>query len=76
MNSFNKTEAAVFSCRLCFLWVFIFISLKLYNIYYKVSYLLTKADIDLKDSTLNIADYLNAADKSQNCVFIKKIHRK
>jgi len=27
MNSFNKTEAAVFSCRLCFLWAFSFISL-------------------------------------------------
>ena len=27
MNSFNKTEAAVFSCRLCFLRVFPFISL-------------------------------------------------
>jgi len=26
MNSFNKTEAAVFSCRLCFLWAFPFIS--------------------------------------------------
>jgi len=29
MNSFNKTEAAVFSCRLCFLRAFPFISLKL-----------------------------------------------
>ena len=28
MNSFNKTEAAVFSCRLCFLRAFPFISLK------------------------------------------------
>jgi len=27
MNSFNKTEAAVFSCRLCFLGAFPFISL-------------------------------------------------
>jgi len=27
MNSFNKTEAAVFSCRLCFLRAFPFISL-------------------------------------------------
>ena len=27
MNSFNKTEAAVFSCRLCFLSAFSFISL-------------------------------------------------
>ena len=27
MNSFNKTEAAVFSCRLCFLMAFTFISL-------------------------------------------------
>ena len=27
MNSFNKTEAAVFSCRLCFLSAFPFISL-------------------------------------------------
>ena len=27
MNSFNKTEAAVFSCRLCFLRAFLFISL-------------------------------------------------
>ena len=26
MNSFNKTEAAVFSCRLCFLGAFLFIS--------------------------------------------------
>ena len=26
MNSFNKTEAAVFSCRLCFLRAFLFIS--------------------------------------------------
>jgi len=26
MNSFNKTEAAVFSCRLCFLRAFPFIS--------------------------------------------------
>ena len=29
MNSFNKTEAAVFSCRLCFLRAFPFISLML-----------------------------------------------
>jgi len=29
MNSFNKTEAAVFSCRLCFLRAFPFISLLL-----------------------------------------------
>jgi len=29
MNSFNKTEAAVFSCRLCFLRAFLFISLLL-----------------------------------------------
>jgi len=28
MNSFNKTEAAVFSCRLCFLRAFPFTSLK------------------------------------------------
>jgi len=28
INSFNKTEAAVFSCRLCFLRAFPFISLK------------------------------------------------
>ena len=27
MNSFNKTKAAVFSCRLCFLRAFLFISL-------------------------------------------------
>jgi len=27
MNSFNKTEAAIFSCRLCFLRAFPFISL-------------------------------------------------
>jgi len=27
MNGFNKTEAAVFSCRLCFLGAFPFISL-------------------------------------------------
>ena len=27
MNSFNKTEAAVFLCRLCFLRAFLFISL-------------------------------------------------
>ena len=27
MNNFNKTEAAVFSCRLCFLRAFPFISL-------------------------------------------------
>jgi len=27
MNSFNKTEAAVFSCKLCFLRAFLFISL-------------------------------------------------
>ena len=27
MNSFNKTEAAVFSCRLCFLGAFPFVSL-------------------------------------------------
>ena len=27
INSFNKTEAAVFSCRLCFLGAFPFISL-------------------------------------------------
>ena len=30
MNSFNKTEAAVFSCRLCFLKPFFFISLIIY----------------------------------------------
>jgi len=29
MNSFNKTEAAVFSCKLCFLRAFPFISLML-----------------------------------------------
>ena len=32
MNSFNKTEAAVFSCRLCFLRAFPFISLILSSI--------------------------------------------
>ena len=32
MNSFNKTEAAVFSCRLCFLRAFPFISLILNKI--------------------------------------------
>ena len=32
-DSFNKTEAAVFSCRLCFLRAFLFISLNLYYIY-------------------------------------------
>ena len=31
MNSFNKTEAAVFSCRLCFLRAFPFISLNKYK---------------------------------------------
>ena len=31
MNSFNKTEAAVFSCRLCFLGAFPFISLNIQN---------------------------------------------
>jgi len=31
MNSFNKTEAAVFSCRLCFLRAFPFISLMIIN---------------------------------------------
>jgi len=31
LNSFNKTEAAVFSCRLCFLRAFPFISLILHN---------------------------------------------
>jgi len=37
MNSFNKTEAAVFSCRLCFLRAFPFISLLLLklNLYFK-----------------------------------------
>ena len=34
MNSFNKTEAAVFSCRLCFLGAFPFISLKLLSLYH------------------------------------------
>jgi len=38
MNSFNKTEAAVFSCRLCFLRAFPFISLKF--LYYE-KYLLS-----------------------------------
>jgi len=32
MNNFNKTEAAVFSCRLCFLGAFPFISLILLTI--------------------------------------------
>ena len=31
MNSFNKTEAAVFSCRLCFMRAFPFISLFFLN---------------------------------------------
>ena len=31
MNSFNKTEAAVFSCRLCFLRAFPFIGLIVHN---------------------------------------------
>jgi len=34
MNSFNKTEAAVFSCRLCFLRAFPFISLSLIHNYH------------------------------------------
>ena len=34
MNSFNKTEAAVFSFRLCFLRAFLFISLILNNTTY------------------------------------------
>jgi len=37
LNSFNKTEAAVFSRRLCFLRAFLFISL-LYNIDLTVTY--------------------------------------
>jgi len=35
MNSFNKTEAAVFSCRLCFLRAFPFISFILHCNYCK-----------------------------------------
>jgi len=31
MNSFNKTEAAVFSCRLCFLRAFPFIIEEMYK---------------------------------------------
>ena len=38
MNSFNKTEAAVFSCRLCFLRAFPFISLMLTIIYVNYVY--------------------------------------
>ena len=38
INSFNKTETAVFSCRLCFLGAFPFISLSLtpFNYIYKL----------------------------------------
>jgi len=36
MNSFNKTGAAVFSCRLCFLRAFNFISLSLFLNFYKI----------------------------------------
>jgi len=37
MNSFNKTEAAVFSCRLCFLRAFPFISLTIHFVIWKRS---------------------------------------
>ena len=39
MNSFNKTEAAVFSCRLCFLRAFPFISLIKHRVSYFVGLL-------------------------------------
>ena len=42
MNSFNKTEAAVFSCRLCFLRAFPFISLLLLRMEYISMYLAIK----------------------------------
>jgi len=38
MNSFNKTEAAVFSCRLCFLRAFPFISLYKFYHHHDCSY--------------------------------------
>jgi len=41
MNSFNKTEAAVFSCRLCFLRAFPFISF-INNAVYLCHFLLNK----------------------------------
>ena len=40
MNSFNKTEAAVFSCRLCFLRAFPFISLIIICLYIYIYYIL------------------------------------
>ena len=39
MNSFNKTEDVVFSCRLCFLRAFPFISLKFADIHYLVKHM-------------------------------------
>jgi len=39
MNSFNKTEAAVFSCRLCFLRTFPFISLNVRLVLVLISHL-------------------------------------
>ena len=38
MNGFNKTEAAVFSCRLCFLGAFPFINLIMISMIFRISY--------------------------------------
>jgi len=49
MNSFNKTEAAVFSCRLCFLGAFPFISLLWVEVYVSESDILGSTD-QVRDS--------------------------
>ena len=56
INSFNKTEAVVFPCRLCFLWAFPFLSLN-YTWYWTI--------IDIKRRKF-------AAPQVSLCPFIKK----
>jgi len=56
INSFNKTEAAVFSCRLCFLRAFPFISLVLYSKFKRIKTMIVldiAIIVNIKDIILN-----------------------
>ena len=51
INSFNKTGAAVFSCGLCFLWTFLFISLIYTNI---LRHVCVKIYLHFEDNICNL----------------------
>ena len=69
MNSFNKTEAAVFSCRLCLLRAFPFISLIKHGIHV---HLFTKLQLGTIDTPSIQHTDLNYSYKAVTCFEEKK----